>query len=170
MENHIHCLVKQQWQHMEIYPLLTKCALTAQEKLHLLMFEREQWQHVENPIHCLVHYSDKMESHPLLFQRGQWHVENHTHCLVEQQWRHMEMRPVPTKCTLKAYEKLHPLMFERELWQHVENPIHCLVHNSDNIWNTFHCLLNVLWKHAENQIHCFLKECSDNMWKTTHTA
>ena len=61
-------------------------------------------------------------------------------------------------------------MFEREQWQHVENPIHCLVHNSDNIWNTFHCLLSVLWKHAENQIHCFLREGSDSMWKTTHTA
>ena len=56
---------------MEIHPLLTKCVLKAQEKLHPLMFEKEQWQHVENPIHCLVHYSDKMENHPLLFERGQ---------------------------------------------------------------------------------------------------
>ena len=70
VENHIHCLVKQQWQHMEILPLLTKFALTAQEKLHPLMFERKQWQHVENPIHCLVHYSDKMENHPLLSARA----------------------------------------------------------------------------------------------------
>ena len=54
---------------MEIYQLLTKCALTGQEKLHLLMFEREQWQHVENPIHCLLHYSDMMEHHLLLFER-----------------------------------------------------------------------------------------------------
>ena len=61
------------------------------------MFEREQWQHVENPIHCLVHYSDKMENHPLLFERGQW-------------------------------------------------------------------------QYVENQIHCFLREGSDNMWKTTSTA
>ena len=35
------------------------------------MFEREQGQHVENPIHCLVHYSDKIEKHPLIFERGQ---------------------------------------------------------------------------------------------------
>ena len=163
--------MKQQWQHMEIHPLLTKCALKVQEKLPPLIFEREQWQYVENPIHCLVHFSDKMENYPLLFERGQWqHVENHIHCLVKQQWQHMEIHPVLNKCALKAQEKLHPLMFERELWQHVENPIHCLVHNSDNIWNTFHCLLSVLWKHAENQIHCFLREGSDSMWKTTHTA
>ena len=65
-----HCLVEQHWQHMEIHPVLNKCALNAQEKLHPLMFEREQWQHVENPIHCLVHYSDKMENHPLLSARA----------------------------------------------------------------------------------------------------
>ena len=70
MENQIHCLVKQQWQHMEIHPVLTKCALTGQEKLYPLMFEREQWQHVENSIHCLVHFSDKMKNHPLLFERA----------------------------------------------------------------------------------------------------
>ena len=134
------------------------------------MFEKEQWQHVENPIHCLVHYSDKMENHPLLFERGQWqHVENDIHCLVKQQWQHMEIHPVLTKFALKAREKLHPLMFERKLWQYVENPIHCLVLNSGNIWNTFHWFLSVLWKHAQNQIHCFLREGSDNMWKTTHT-
>ena len=80
------------------------------------------------------------------------------------------IHPVPTKCALKVHEKLHPLMFEREQWQHVENPIYCLVQNSENIGNTFHCLLSVLWKHAENQMHCFLREGSDNMWKTTHTA
>ena len=170
VENPIHCLVKQQWQNMEIHPVLNTCALKLQEKLHPLMFEIEQWQHVGNSIHCLLHYSNKMENHPLLFERGQWHVENDIHCLVKQQWWHMEIHLVPTKCALKAYEKLHPLMFARELWQHVENPMHCLVHNSDNIWNTFHCLLNVLWKHAENQIHCFLRECSDNMWRITHTA
>ena len=82
----------------------------------------------------------------------------------------MEIHPVPTKCALKAHEKLHPLMFESEQWQHVENPIYCLVHNSENIGNIFHCLLSVQWKHAENQIHCFLREGSDNMWKATHTA
>ena len=80
------------------------------------------------------------------------------------------IHPVPTKCALKAHEKLHPLIFEREQWQHVENPIYCLVHNSENIWNIFHCLLSVQRKHAENQIHCFLREGSDNMWKATHTA
>ena len=80
------------------------------------------------------------------------------------------IHPVPTKCALKVHEKLHPLMFEREQWQHVENPIYCLVQNSENIGNTFHCLLSVLWKQAENQIHCFLRKGSDNMWKTTHTA
>ena len=171
VENHIHCLVKQQWQHMEILPLLTKFALTAQEKLHPLMFERKQWQHVENPIHCLVHYIDKMGNHPLLFERGHWqHVENHIHCLVKQQSQQMEIHPVLTKCALKAREKQHLPMFEREQWQHVENPIHCLVHSSDNISNTFHCLLSVLWKHAENQIHSFLREGCDNMWKTTYTA
>ena len=82
----------------------------------------------------------------------------------------MEIHPGPTECALKAHEKVHPLMFEKELWQHVENPIHWLVRNSDNIWKFFHCLLSVLWKHAENQIHCFLREGSDNMWKSTHTA
>ena len=55
---------------MEIHPVLNKCALKAQEKLHPLMFEREQWQHMENPIHCLVYYSDKMENHPLLSARA----------------------------------------------------------------------------------------------------
>ena len=54
---------------MEIHPVLNKCALKAQEKLHPLMFEREQWQ-LENPIHCLVYYSDKMENHPLLSARA----------------------------------------------------------------------------------------------------
>ena len=147
--------MKQQWQHTEIHPLLTKCPLTEHEKLHLLMFERELWQYVENPIHCLFHYNDKMEHHPLLFERGHWHMENRIHCLVEQHWQHMEIHPVLNECALKAQENLHPLMLEREQWQHGENPIHCLVHNSDNIWNTFHCLLSVLLKHPENQIYFF---------------
>ena len=100
---------------MEILPLLTKFALTAQEKLHPLMFERKHWQHVENPIHCLVHYIDKMGNHPLLFERGHWqHVENHIHCLVKQQSQQMEIHPVLTKCALKAREKQHLPMFERE--------------------------------------------------------
>ena len=128
--------MKQQWQHMEIHPLLTKCALKTQEKLHPLMFERERWQHVENPIHCLVHFSNKMDNHPQLFERGQWqHVENHIHCLVKQQQQHIEIHPVLNKCALKAQEKLYPLMFEREQWQHVENQTHYLVHYSDKMEN-----------------------------------
>ena len=67
-ENHIHCLVKQQWEHMEIHPLLKNCAVTAQGKLHQLIFKREQWQHAENHIHYFVHYSDNMENHPLLIK------------------------------------------------------------------------------------------------------
>ena len=55
---------------MEIHPVLNESDLKAQEKLHPLMFEREQWQHVENPIHCLVHYRDKMENNPLLSARA----------------------------------------------------------------------------------------------------
>ena len=42
VENHIHCLLKQQWQYMEIYRLLTNCALTSQGKLHAHIFEKEQ--------------------------------------------------------------------------------------------------------------------------------
>ena len=164
------------------------------------MFEREQWQHVENPIHCLVHYSDKMENHPLLFERGQWQrVENLIHCLVKQQWKHMEFYPLLTKCALKVQEKLHPLMFEREQWYHVENHIHCLVLYSDKMENypllfergqlqrvenhihclvkqqwqhmeIIHCLLNVMWQHMENNIHCSLKGNSGNLWKIISTA
>ena len=82
------------------------------------MFEREQWHHVENPIHCLVLYSDKMENHPLLFERGQLQrVENHIDCLVKQQWQHMEI----IHCLLNV------------MWQHMENNIHCsLKENSGN--------------------------------------
>ena len=91
-------------------------------------FEREHWKHVENLVHCLVHFSDKMENLPLLSERGHWqHMENHIHCLMKQQWHYMEIHPVLTKCALTAQEKLHLLMFEREQWQQVENPIHCLV-------------------------------------------
>ena len=57
-------------------------------------------------------------------------------------------------------------MFERELWEHVENPIHCLVHNSDKIWNTFHYLLGENMQKTKSTVFW---EGSD-MWKTTSTA
>ena len=151
--------MKQQWQHMEIHLLFTKCAFKTQKNCIHWCFEREQWQHVENPIHCLVHFSDKMENHPLLFERGHWqHMENHIHCLVKQQWHYMEIHPVLTKCALTAQEKLHLLMLEREQWQQVENPKHCLVHYSDQIEH--HPLLfeRGQWQHVENHIHCLLKQ------------
>ena len=108
---------------------------------------------------------------PLLFKIEQWqHVENHIHCLVKQQWQHMEI----IHCLLNV------------MWQHMENNIHCsLKVSSDNmwkitstatwnsvynIWKSIHCLLNVLWQHMENNIHCSWKWSSDNMWKTTSTA
>ena len=141
-------------------------------KLHPLIFERQQWQHVQNHIHCLVHYSDNMESHPLLikcavktyrkpnpllFERNQWqNVEKHIHCLVKQQWKHMEIHLLPLKCDVRIHRKQHPLFFEREQWQLRKNHIHCL--------------LNVPWQHKENRIHWFLREGSDRMWKTTSTA
>ena len=155
--------MKQQWQHTEIHRLLTKCPLREQEKLHLLMFEREQGQHVENPIHCLVHYSDKMEKHPLIFERGQWqHVENHTHCLVKQQWQHMKIIHclLNVKSDVTTNGKQHPLFFEREYWQLVENHIYCLVKQQ--------------WQHIE--IHPLLAKCactrkiaSTDFWKSVVT-
>ena len=166
--------------------MLTNCALTTQGKLHQLIFEREQWQHVENHIHCFVHYSDNMENHPpfircavkthgksnpQLFERGQWqHVENHIHCLVKQQWQHVE-------------NYIHCLQIVP--WQHKGNSIHWFFKkSSDNMckitytswfttvttWKTIRCLLSVQWNHMENQIQCFLRKGSDNMWKTTSTA
>ena len=54
VENHIHCLLKQQWQPMEVHPLLIKCLMTGQGKQNPLLFDREQWKYVENYIHCMV--------------------------------------------------------------------------------------------------------------------
>ena len=54
VENHIHCLVKQQWQYKEIHPLSIKCDMTTHGKQHLLFFKREHWQLVKSHIHCLV--------------------------------------------------------------------------------------------------------------------
>ena len=52
-ETYIHCEVKQQEQHIEVHPLLTKYAVTtAQGKLHALLFEREWSQNMEIQIHC----------------------------------------------------------------------------------------------------------------------
>ena len=114
---------------MEIHSLLTKCALKVQEKLHSLMFEREEWQHVKNPIHCLV----------------------------KEQWQHIEIHPLLAKCALTAQGKLHPLISEREqdsMWK--------IRHTTQFItvtrWKIIHCLLIVHWKHMENQIHWFLRE------------
>ena len=124
------------------------------------MFEREQWQHVENLIHCLVHCSDKIENHPLLFERGHWqYLENQIHCLVKQQWQHMEIHPV--LC-------IH--------W--------CLKESSDNMWKPHILFSAQQWKHMEHLplfIKCAVKtrrkpnpllfeRGSDKMWKTTHTA
>ena len=40
-EKHIHCLVKQQEQHIEIHPLLIKCDVTIHGKQYPLLFESE---------------------------------------------------------------------------------------------------------------------------------
>ena len=45
----------------------------------------------------------------------------------------------------------------------MENHIHCLVHNSDNIWKTIHCFLSVQWEHTENHIHCVVKQQQQHM-------
>ena len=146
---------------MEIRPLLTKCALTEQEKLDPLISEREQWKNIiENHrllIKCAVKTNGRLN--PLLFERGQGqHAENHIHYLMKEQWQHMEIHPVLTKCALRTQEKLHPLMFEIEQWQHVENPIHCLVHYSDKMEN--HPLLfeRGQWQRVENHIDCLVKQ------------
>ena len=67
----------------------------------------------------------------------------------------MEIHPLLTKYAVTGQEKLHPLMFKREWWQHVENYILCLVNNSDNIWKTMFCLLSAHWQQTVNQIHFF---------------
>ena len=40
--NYIQCIVKQHCQHIEIHPLLIKCAMVTHGKQHLLLLEREQ--------------------------------------------------------------------------------------------------------------------------------
>ena len=96
-ENQIHCLMKHQWQHMEIYPLLIKCPMTRHGKQHPLFFNSKQWQH----------------------------IENHIHCMVKQQWQHMEVHPLLIKCAMRTHGKLQPLLFDRDQWQNVENYMHC---------------------------------------------
>ena len=122
VENHIYCLVKQQWQHIEIHPLLAKSALTAQGKLHPLISERAQWQHVENQTHYLVYYSDKRKT---------------IHCLLSVHWKHME-------------NQIH--CFLREDWQHVETSSTAKWNSTDNVWKSIHCLLNVIWEHTKNRL------------------
>ena len=127
VENHIYCLVKQQWQHIEIHPLLAKSALTAQGKLHPLISERAQWQHVENQTHYLVYYSDKRKT---------------IRCLLSVHWKHME-------------NQIH--CFLREDWQHVETSSTAKWNSTDNVWKSIHCLLNVIWEHTKKNIRFCLK-------------
>ena len=106
----------------------------------------------------------------VLWKRAVKHMENQIHCMVKQQWQHMEVHPLLIKSVVRTDGKLKPLFFEREQWQHVENYLSCFLNKSDNISKTIHCLLSVRWQHTENKIHCFLREGSDNMWKTTSNA
>ena len=151
MENHTHCLVKQQWQHMKIIHCLlnVKFDVTTHGKQHSLFFEREHWQL----------------------------VESHIYCLVKNQWQHIEIHPLLAKCALTAQGKLHPLISEREQWQHVENQTHYSVHYSDKMENhplLINCALKTHGKpnplvFERGQTTSTAKwNSSDNIWKSIH--
>ena len=110
--------------------------VTAREKRHPLVFERKQWKHMEiHPVSTVFWYlllrqtavTTFMETHqlfskyavtaiieklhPLLFKREEWqHEKNKIHCLVKQQWQHMEIYPH----LINFVKKLNAFLFKRD--------------------------------------------------------
>ena len=136
--------------------------VTAREKRHPLVFERKQWKHTEiHPLSTVFWYlllrqtavTTFMEIHqwfskyavtvtgklhPLLFKREEWQREkNNIHCLVKQQWQHLEIYPF----LINFVKKLNAFLFKRHYRQHVENHIHFYLEASVTIFVEIHPLL-----------------------------
>ena len=123
--------------------------------IKFISFERRQWQHVEKLIHCFAKQQWQplwKSTHCLLHMQsrdskrkttsiGFWKkaVEAHgnpssIHCFLifiaspNSMTTFMETHQLFSKYAVTAIiEKLHPLLFKREEWQHEKNKIHCLV-------------------------------------------
>ena len=110
------------------HPLLIKCVVTTQGKLHRLVFKKELWHNVEIYIQCLPNqqWRDMLIHSP---NNGDI-IWKSTQCLLNVQRQHMvnayplfsetaltsfmEIHPLLIKCAAIKHWKQHSLLFERE--------------------------------------------------------
>ena len=172
VENHTQCLAKRLWRHMQIHPIFIKSVVITHRKLHPLLFERKQWKHVENHIHCQMKTTmTKYENLPTAYQMCN---DNTWKTISTAFWKSEKAKfgkphPLFKERAVTIFMEIHQLLNVQ--WQHIENKIHYfLKESSDSIRKSIHFLMNLQSQRKVNLIQCSLKKGNDNVWKTTSIA